>query len=456
MPDTEEMPRTLTAALAEYQLPPSAYEPYQAHKRVTARLLGVEPNFYPIISLSSHAIRSYTGLITRMLHAPSVDLRLSGMPSPALRRAAILAAMQSIDCPYCSAHCCAMGDLVSGSVPSQVRRGRDLSTEPLLHGEKQIVEFATAAVQRPVTETLRAKLPPLMKDVVDSTGHIGLDVTNSLISFAGFLSTVMNMLGVTLEVEAQKFALKYMDATGDVPWQVGDYHLNNSEEASADFGGADEKISGLYGKLTNVMDLVGTIPSFVSSMRFESCSMYNDIPGNAEMLKSWLARRIGEDGASFFDNVRTVEVKRAFCFAFRENLAVGEFREGGNTDEDHLWTLAQRLRFLSLYATTTGSKSLYDAAVYVHEKDGNGALCPKGDMVVPFGSSVDLNVNILRCEEAGRRILVATATGMKNITPKIIGDVFNTCTPAACVELASLLGFYEMWRRMDLLFISTL
>lgn len=54
--------------------------------------------------------------------------------------------------------------------------------------------------------------------------------------------------------------------------------------------------------------------------------------------------------------------------------------------------------------------------------------------------------------QAGRRLVMASAAGMGNVHGALVEELRSTCTPAAILELGSLLSFSEMWRRMEVVF----
>lgn len=47
---------------------------------------------------------------------------------------------------------------------------------------------------------------------------------------------------------------------------------------------------------------------------------------------------------------------------------------------------------------------------------------------------------------------MASAAGMGNVHGALVEELRSTCTPAAILELGSLLSFSEMWRRMEVVF----
>jgi hypothetical protein len=152
-------PRTISVALraaGAVQSPP-AYREWAPYLRMTARFLGEEPSFYGVLSLSPAAIRTHVGLFARMFHAPAVDMRVLGFLSPELRRLAFISASDAFSCDYCKVHAFSFGDMLRGSVPSQVRRGCggqarlpiDENSELLSNAQRRVIRFARCAVRRP-------------------------------------------------------------------------------------------------------------------------------------------------------------------------------------------------------------------------------------------------------------------------------------------------------------------
>lgn len=443
------LPRTLTRALSEHRNPPEAYATYAPYLCMTKRFLGEAPSFYPILSLSSPAIRTHVGLFARMFHAPQVDMCLPGMPSPALRRTAFITASRSFDCSYCTAHACSFGDMFSGSVPSQVRRGHEVDCGEKQLAEKAVEELAAAAVQRPETEGHRDALVPLMEAVEGKVGAKGLEVIKSVIAFSGALNTVMDVMGVELEADCQRFAVSQLKTETGEQWQVGEYHGNESEEASKDFDASSES-TGLLG---NLRDLMGTMPAAVSSMKFEAFTLYRDIPSRAAALKKWLADRIGDEGAKFLEAIVGTELKRAFCFGLHENLALLESSAGESVKRQ--WSLEQRLRFLHVFGTVTGSEHLRSCAVFATAKGSNRDLEEVRTKLEAYSAGDNDDSQLQPAENAARKLVEVSATAMDMITPEIIAELTSSCDPEACLELGSLVSFFELWRRMHLLFGSS-
>lgn len=184
-------PHTITAALREHRQPPSAYVPYSGYLTMTARFLGEQPTFYPILSLSPAAMRTHVGLFARMFHSPGVDMRLPGWLSPELRRAAFLASSEAFNCTYCTAHAVCFGDMFRGSKPSQVARGGTAGRGEGGEAESAVKALAVATVQRPETEAAAEELQGLARDVKDKIGSSQLEIVSAVFSFAGALNTCM-------------------------------------------------------------------------------------------------------------------------------------------------------------------------------------------------------------------------------------------------------------------------
>lgn len=441
------LPRTLTAALAEQRNPPEAYAQYSPYLSMTKRFIGEEPSFYPILSLSPTAIRTHVGLFARMFHAPLVDMRAPGMPSPALRRAAFIASSRAFHCSYCTAHAYSFGDMFRGSVPSQMRRDTAPGRDEPLPGAEVVEALATAAVQRPSSAAAREALQPLMQEVAVAVGPRALEVVKAVIAFSGALNTVMDVMGVELEAECQRFAASQLKTETGENWQPGEYHFNPSEEASREFDAEDTSA----GALSNFKGLMGTMPAAVTSMKFEVFTLYREIPIRAGPLKAWLTERIGEEGAEFFNNIVGAELRRAFCFGLQENLAIYGTEAAENSPK-RKWTLEQRLRFLHLFGTVTGSEGLCRDAIHAAAKSSGRDIADHRSELEEW-SSRDAGDSIAEAaENAARKLIVANATAMDNITAELIAELTEKCDPEACLELASLLSFFEMWRRMELLF----
>lgn len=258
----------------------------------------------------------------------------------------------------------------------------------------------------------------------------------------------------------QTFASKELAIAGQ-PWSVGDYHGNRSMQLERkDSSSASPVTPGI---LSNVLELAGTMPSALSSMKFEAYTLYAGIPAHAVHISKWAAERIGSQQAQFLQNIRGIEVRRAFCFGLRENYlppTSGEPPGGMPTARE--WKLPDRARLLYVFARTVNSAALSDCAVELFwrsdcgetESAGGGKRRSKQDVeeeLAKFASCDDADVGGAPLA-AARRVTFAEATAMEQLTPTMVADLTECCTPEAVIELASLLSFAEMWRRMLLLF----
>lgn len=324
-----------------------------------------------------------------------------------------------------------------------------MNDNDLNESEELVAAFATAAVCRPCVEdpANKARLRQLGFKVQAELNSSGLEVVNAVIAFAGALNTIMDVQGVELESSVQAFASEHI-GNGDEPWSPGKYHGFRGGEVVAEGTGGTGS-----GMLSNIMGLFATMPAAMKGMALETFTLYNGIPSSGPKLVSWMDERIGAEHSEWFRSIRGTELRRAFCFGLRENVLVPDAAASPSGFPcEREWTLKQRLQFLHVFGVTTQSKHLCSAAVELlvrssAEIDASQAAAE----LTTFDNSIDENLES-EAVAAGRRLVVAEATRLDNISPDLIEKITSTCSPVAVLELASLLSFFKMWRRMVLLF----
>mmetsp|Transcript_5657 Transcript_5657/g.16819 ORF Transcript_5657/g.16819 Transcript_5657/m.16819 type:complete len:456 (+) Transcript_5657:102-1469(+) len=432
-------PKTITMALQVHKNPLEAYKAYHPYVAMTKRLIGDEPCFYPILTLSNAAVNTHVGLFARMFACPEVDMRLPGQLTPTNRRLAFIAASETFNCDYCTAHACSFGDMMKGSRSRQVKRGSKRMSPMEKRGQRTVWAFANAAVKRPYNpDNLEISLVGVAKELRKLLGDKGLETVKAVISFSGALNTVMDVQGVKLEEGTQNFAMGAKDG-----WKPNEHHYNESEEANKK---DDTRVGFLSGIISNIVELMKTMPPAMTAMRFETSVLYNKIPKNNAQLDQWVEERLGARGSKFFQKINGTEVKRAFCFALRENLLVDGNCASGERRE---WNLTQRLCFLHLFATVTGSEELRDQAVEIFRTKVNRDEAERTLQSFTEGADSSLPEGFA----AGRALVEAVAEKCDNIPRSLVKNITSACSPEACLELASLLSFLEMWRRESLLFL---
>lgn len=442
---------TISAALTARgaENPPSAYATYAPYITMTARFTGSPPSFYNILSLSSAAIRTHTGLFARFFHAPQVDLRLPHFLSPELRRLAFVAASDAFSCDFCKASAFSFGDMFRGSLPSQVRRGHgDQAQTPIHPGDahltpeqRAVLAYARAAVERPLAHGLAL----LGAEVQRLVGPRGFEVVNAVVAFSGASNTLMDVLGVTLGSEVQSFALQHLPADGE-SWTVDDHHKNVCDfEACEPWVGEEPSLMGLRGNADNFISLLAALPSACKGMKYEMLE-YEGIPYRTTKLYTWVDERLGQENCAWFRAIQGTELKRAFCFGLRENVLVED-----NTER--CWSPASRFCFLYLFARVTGSVPLAEMAVELYPTaatDTSGNFDQPRRQLSRFARCA--NADLLPEVAVGRHLVFASAVRMGNVSDELVEKLVNTCAPEAIVELASLISFFELWRRMIALF----
>lgn len=460
LPDT--IP-SIDSALENHKQSRSQYPEYHKYIRMIRRLVSGEPPFYDILSLSSAGMRTHFGCFARFFHLPAVDLGLPGHISPEMRRLVFISASNEFDCSYCTVHACSFGDMFRGSAVNQMKRMKGPNSNSA-HGKKIeaiVVKYATAAVQRPFRGMLgEQSFAEINEALRIQLGDNGIEVVKAIIAFTGALNTLTDTLGPKIESNLQNFALRYLKTEQNLPWVPtlrawnpnleANQNGNGSDETNfQDEPNSDESCEPKRPVTENIDDLLDTMPSAMAGMAYEALVLYRGIPYMNFKLQAWLELRIGQPGARFFHQIRGIELKRAFCFALRENVFVEEklVRE---------WSLTQRLYFLYVFGQVTGAEALCNVASSCFER--NVSISPashKGSMIMnPKQFACCSSEMLPGAEASGREMVVCVATALGRITERVIQDLVEKCSPEAIVELTSMLSFFELWRRMDLLFAA--
>lgn len=278
-----------------------------------------------------------------------------------------------------------------------------------------------------------------------AVGARGLEVVKSVIAFSGALNTIMDVQGVTLEGDLQAFTQQHFPTSDGESWRPNEHHLNKTMEASEPWEGERPELLGVGGKISNIKSLLGTMPAAISGMKYEMGTLYEGIPYRSAKLLDWMDARLALAHVPWFAGIQGFELKRAFCFGLRENLLV-EDAQGPRQ-----WSLPARLCFLYLFACVTKTSRLADAAVSLmpSARYERGVGNARHELVAFVSCDPE---DLYPCVAAGRSLVHAVALRTDNINVDLVQEVTETCTPEAIMELGSMLQFFEMWRRMDLLF----
>eukprot|EP00180_Rhodochaete_pulchella_P000273 Plantae.Rhodophyta-Rhodochaete_pulchella.ctg11943.p1 GENE.Plantae.Rhodophyta-Rhodochaete_pulchella.ctg11943~~Plantae.Rhodophyta-Rhodochaete_pulchella.ctg11943.p1 ORF type:complete len:259 (-),score=37.14 Plantae.Rhodophyta-Rhodochaete_pulchella.ctg11943:686-1429(-) len=230
------------------------------------------------------------------------------------------------------------------------------------------------------------------------------------------------------------------------PWRPGGHHLNASEEATGGFHEEGTQL-GWRGAIANVWELIQTIPHAISAIMFESFTLYKGIPSNDTKLDAWIKERTDGRTAQFLSTITGTELKRAFCFGFRENVLADPSSASG---EQRQWTLTQRLAVLYTFGKVTDSEDLRNGAMELLLRERKTVSAD--DVVKELEDFASGEAEQSPAEVAARRLVTASAERTDNISKDLVAEIASACSPEAIMELASLVSFFEMWRRLALLF----
>ncbi|GAB0492631.1 hypothetical protein MMPV_003899 [Pyropia vietnamensis] len=519
------------------------------------------PSFYPILGLAPSALATHVGLFARYFGVPAVDMRTPGSLSPAHRRLAFLTASRVFGCDYCTAHACAFGDMFRGSSMSQAvrRRQRPLRGRRPRGGdaagggsggggggdgggdgtdwrsdvdglvldpqdpdatptEVAILKYVTLAVMRPFPEARRPELSKAADALRAAIGRGAFETLRGVVSFAGALNSMTDVLGAVLEPGVQRVAGAILPPRGGAPsdsrgggWTPGDHHRNRTVKApgapeaasngdsgniwgpeamaeptdwegstdGGDSSGPDGGSSGGQGgssngggdpskdtptdmswaaaKWANLTGLIHTLPAAAAGMRVEA-ELYAGIPPTIAPLYGWMVARMGAPACKFLLRIHGVEMVRGFCFALRENVLVEELayenRPGSGLrcpPGARQWTVADRIRLLHVFACATGSAGLAAGAVGLATRSSGWPAPVAATDLAAFTAGTS-NGAAGEAAAAARRLVRAAGSGVEAVAGPLVPELVAAVTPQGLVELASLVSFAEMWRRLELLF----
>lgn len=209
-----------------------------------------------------------------------------------------------------------------------------------------------------------------------------------------------------------------------------------------------------------------TIQAATSGLKVES-ELYAGIPSTAPGLDAWAVARLGARGARFLANIRGLELRRACCFALRENVLYDPAMDGPGvaggaagaaasampspaaTPARH-WTLDERLALWYVFARTTAAAGLAaDAVACMAAASGRRRADIRAAWDAYYGRG---DAGAGRAD-AARRLVLAVGVKTENVSAALVALVTDVLPPGAVVELASLLSVAEMWRRLRVLFI---
>lgn len=389
---------------------------------LAARLLGLPPNDDPYVALSPTAFYNHVALI-RVSHCmPHCDFRMHPI-TPPLRRLVFLTATRTFDCAYCTAHACAFGDMLRGSLPQQAQRSAAL---PLLHihandprlapAEQAAMHLALAVAQRKRIahgEPLRR----LMHRVRQHLGPVALEAVNGVLCVAGYLNTFMDMLGTELEQGLEKFTRDVYAREG-VAYEPG---IHAGKEPAEELRGC--------GVWANFARLVAVAPHMVRASLMER-EIFAGMPNTLEALDDWIQHQVGYV-PRWLQRVEGWELKRAMCFALRHNLlSEGEEKWG----KPRRWRRDERAALTYVYGHEVGSEDLKTLAVRVarvgEDELRKFARCEGGGKVVWSEAMVCAREVIVRHLQAGQQVV-----------GECVERTVAACTPEAVMELIGMVAW---------------
>ncbi|PXF43203.1 hypothetical protein BWQ96_07032 [Gracilariopsis chorda] len=455
-------PRTLTEALVPYALPESSFRQFIPCREVTKRFLGEDVSFYPVMALSPVAMHTHIGLFRRCFYAPFVELRLSAV-TPELRQIAFVASTSTFECSYCLAHGLAFGDMLSGAMENQLRRGCplpkysvNLEAEHLTPIQSAVIRLAIAVSKRKHTAS-KGQLLPLCQNLSRLFANGGnkhhshdVEVIKSIVCFVGALNTFMGIMGVQLEPKASAFASVRAAEVG-VNFEPGIHasatHNTDSHRDSQSGGHSDHmsaKHSSVGGILANFIDFVGLVPDIIAMMALER-EIYSETPTSNEALDEWVKHQLSGNVPQFMANIQRLGFKQAVCFGLQANVLRGSEHSANGDKSEVKWTRRERCGLMYVYGTVVGCEEM---------RVLGKKLCPNGNT-----SDFKSLMNNQECETkwssgfvAAKTVVVEHIVNAENVSTETIQLIVKEFPAEGVVEVVSLISFLCFLHRVIMLF----
>ncbi|GAB0497968.1 hypothetical protein MMPV_009306 [Pyropia vietnamensis] len=378
-----------------------------------------------------------------------------------------------------------------------------------------VVAYARAAVVRPLTPTAAAAVHDAVAELADAgMSATAIEGLTGVVAFVGALNTVMDCMGVVLEASSQRFAMEVLPpvsggshgrGVGTGGWVPGEHHANSAVNIGA--GTADDApavgaspsfplpwilrgvAAAATGAIRNVGGMLATMPAAVRG-QFVEAHLYAGLPTSVAGLRGWVDGVLGSGTCLFLTRLTSVRLARAFCFGLRENVTAGV---GGNSNIDdpkasnalsggsrsdqeaegegewaRAWSPIQRARLLYVFGDVTECPPITTAAIAFaarasgRDKEAVAAETAAWAAAPPSprsddddkddgkdGGSDDI-AGTARLA-AAREVVLAAAGGTERVRGPVVTQLMSVASARAAVELASLVSFAEMWRRMEVL-----
>ncbi|OSX72163.1 hypothetical protein BU14_0461s0004 [Porphyra umbilicalis] len=220
--------------------------------------------------------------------------------------------------------------------------------------------------------------------------------------------------------------------------------------------------------------MLGTLPAAARGQVLEA-RLYAGIPTTAPGLRAWVDARLGAGACPFLANLSGVPLARAFCFGLRENVTAGVGEAGAPAGPSaaaaaadapatatggpwaRAWSAPERSLLLYAFGVATGSAPLTAAAVALGARSGGGrpeaavAADAAAWAAAPDGGGGP-TTRRRRASPPPAPSCARRRGGWSACGGGVVERLVAAASPVGAVELASLLSFAEMWRRMEVLF----
>ncbi|KAI0563542.1 AhpD-like protein [Gracilaria domingensis] len=441
-------PRTLTEALAPFALPESSFRQYIPFRNVMKRVLGEDVSFYPVMALSPVAVRTHIGLFRPSFFSPFVDFGLSTV-TPDLLHTAFVASTSTFECAYCLAHGLVMGDMLSGAMEDQLRRGCPLpkytvnpDADHLTPVQSAVIRLAIAVSKRTHTAP-KHQLLPLCHNLSRLLGYDGSEVIKSILCFVGALNVFMGIMGVELEAGANAFASARAPELR-MNFEPG-IHVSAGQDNGSQIDHQPVKQSYIGGLLANFLGFVRLIPDVIAMMALER-EIYTEIPTSNQALNDWVKHQFSGGVPQFISNIKRLGFKRAVCLGLQENV-LGKCEENsGNIDNSEMkWRRKERCGLMYVYGAVVGCEEMCSVAKRLY----------RGSNTSDFESLL----NNQECDTIWSSTFLAAKSVVEEyilkgeyVSSETIQWIMKEFPAEGVVEVASLISFLCFLHRIIMLF----
>lgn len=428
-------PPTIRDVLSPHAVPMHELDTrYHSLLALVRAMIGVAPNCDALLEMFPPAFTSYNLLVPNLLNAPFL---LWGVAAPAdLVSLALYYSARSAQCAYCSLHTCSFA----------VRRGVD---EDVLTGQRQlsvregvVVELALNMSSFPnhITEHDRERI----YDVLSPADVEWIVLT---ISIAGYLTTVMNSMGIDMEQTTVDEVAALLRKAG---WSEGKHDVTPPTHELQHASAKPVRSDSLW--------------SNMSMLRYIPSALHYDNKATRRIPKAWPA--IGDFltqaiGHSFpiLGLLTHSRAARAIAEVLRLNLdaivcgiepdvkyVIGMVFAGVNENTLLLKEFHNMTMLMVDYLSEDDLQCVHDFATEYTE------FSPQGGVQELIGKSRLRGVKGLSSRAVRMLVLAKACCYMPTKTTEVVVELTKSLRPAAVVELINWVGVLSLLHKLYMFF----